>query len=69
MTNQNLPIPTWIRRGKLRWVWALWEPERFYRRAAYGGATSPGNALWMPQWYARMRSEETVAKLADLGVN
>ena len=64
-----LPVPSWIERGRLRWVWTGWEPERFYRRAAYGGATSPGNAEWMPQWYERIRSEEMVAKLAELGIN
>jgi len=69
VSSEALPVPNWVQRGKLRWVWALWEPERFYRRAAYGGATSPGNALWMPQWYERMRSEETVKWLADIGVN
>lgn len=63
------PVPSWIQRGKLRWVWALWEPRALYRRTATGNATSPGNALWMEAWYKRMQSEEIVARLAEMGVN
>ena len=63
------PVPSWIRRGKLRWVWGLWEPLMLYRRQASIAPYSPGNALWAEDWYLRMHSREMVEKLADLGVN
>jgi len=63
------PVPSWIRRGKLRWVWGLWEPLIHYRRWAGMAPYSPGNALWTEEWYLRMHSEEMVEKLAELGVN
>ncbi|MBM4086498.1 MAG: hypothetical protein FJ272_17080, partial [Planctomycetes bacterium] len=63
------PVPSWIGRGKLRWVWGLWEPRALYRRTASANATSPGNSLWMEQWYLRMQSEEIVGRLAEMGVN
>jgi len=62
-------VPSWIRRGKLRWVWGLWEPLMLYRRSAHMAVYSPGNAHWTREWYERMHSEEIVAKLAELGIN
>ena len=69
MAEAHHDVPDWVRRGKLRWVWALWEPLMFYRRSAHMAPYSPGNAHWAEDWYLRMHSEEMVAKLADLGVN
>jgi len=63
------PVPEWIGRGRLRWVWALWEPLALYRRSAHMAAYSPGNASWAEEWYLRMHSEEMVARLAGMGVN
>lgn len=63
------PVPSWIQRGKLRWVWGLWEPRALYRRTASANATSPGNSLWMEPWYLRMQSKEIVERLAKMGVN
>ena len=63
------PVPGWIQRGKLRWVWGLWEPLMFYRRSAHMAPYSPGNSHWAEAWYLRMHSEEMVAKLAELGIN
>lgn len=63
-------VPDWVQQGKLRWVWALWEPMAHYRRQ--GGNAGPigvWNARWNTQYYERMHSEEIVAKLAELGVN
>lgn len=63
-------VPDWVQPGKLRWVWALWEPMAHYRRQ--GGDADPigiWNARWNTQYYDRMHSEEIVAKLAELGVN
>ena len=67
--TEGYPVPTWIRRGKLRWVWGLWEPLMFYRRSAHMAPYSPGNSQWAEEWYLRMHSEEMVAKLAGLGIN
>ncbi len=68
--NETSPQPpSWIRRGKLRWVWGLWEPLMFYRRSTHMAAYSPGNAYWAEAWYERMHSKEMVEKLAELGVN
>lgn len=70
MANQRKhPIPSWIQRGKLRWVWGLWEPLMLYRRQASIAPYSPGSALWGEEWYLRMHSREMVEKLADLGIN
>ena len=69
MSQQRHAVPTWIRRGKLRWVWGLWEPLMFYRRSAHMAPYSPGNSHWAEEWYLRMHSEEMIEKLADLGVN
>ena len=63
------PVPSWIRRGHLRWVWALWEPRALYQRSAHMAPYSPGNAHWMQDWYRRMHSEEMVERLAEMGVN
>jgi len=68
-TAPKHPVPSWIRPGKLRWVWGLWEPLMFYRRSAHMAPYSPGNSHWAEEWYLRMHSEEMVAKLAKMGVN
>ncbi len=63
-------VPQWIKPGKLRWAWGLWEPLAHYRRQ--GGdpsATGVWNPRWAAEYYDRMHSEEIVAKLADMGVN
>ncbi len=65
----SLTVPDWIRRGTLRWVWALWEPLNFYRRSPHLAAYAPGNALWTADWYRRMHSREMVEKLAGMGIN
>ena len=62
-------VPAWVQRGKLRWVWGLWEPLMLYQRSAHVAPYSPGNSHWAREWYLRMHSEEIVAKLADMGVN
>jgi len=64
-------VPDWIARGKLRWVWALWEPIDLYRRGGYGAGIGDGRATghWVRRWYERMHSDEILDKLADAGVN
>ncbi len=68
--KKDYKVPEWVKHGKLRWAWALWEPLAHYRRQ--GGAPSSAgvwNARWGAQYYKRMHSEEIVAKLADMGIN
>jgi|LSQX01.2.fsa_nt_gb hypothetical protein len=63
-------VPGWLQPGKLRWVWALWEPMAHYRRQ--GGNAGPigiWNARWNTEYYERMHSEQIVAQLAELGIN
>lgn len=61
--------PSWVGPGKVRWVWALWEPMIFYRRLGHPSGTVEGGTRWAEDWYEQMHSEETVRWLADLGVN
>ncbi len=63
--------PDWIAPGKLRWVWALWEPMAMYRRGGYGAGVGDGRVTghWVRRWYDRMHSDEILDKLADAGVN
>lgn len=67
----NLTVPDWIAPGKLRWVWALWEPIDLYRRGGYGAGVGDGRATghWVQGWYERMHSDEILDKLAAAGVN
>ncbi|HWQ55446.1 MAG TPA: hypothetical protein VN442_17295, partial [Bryobacteraceae bacterium] len=64
-------MPDWIAPGKLRWVWALWEPIELYTRggsaAGIGDARATGH--WVRKWYERMHSDEILDKLAAAGVN
>lgn len=64
-------IPDWIAPGKLRWVWALWEPLDLYRRGGHGAGIGDGlvTGHWVPRWYLRMHSDEILDKLAAAGVN
>jgi len=66
-----LVAPDWIAPGKLRWVWALWEPLALYRRGGHGAGIGDGMATghWARRWYDRMHSDEILDKLADAGVN
>ncbi|HPA16338.1 MAG TPA: hypothetical protein PLU30_01230 [Verrucomicrobiae bacterium] len=64
-------VPEWIAPGKLRWVWALWEPFALYRRGGYGAGIGDGHATghWVRRWYDRMHGGEILDKLAAAGVN
>ncbi|MBI5395531.1 MAG: hypothetical protein HZA91_09575, partial [Verrucomicrobia bacterium] len=63
--------PSWIAAGKLRWVWALWEPMDLDTRGGTGAGIGDGRATghWVRRWYERMHSDEILDKLADAGVN
>jgi hypothetical protein len=67
----SLAVPDWIAPGKLRWVWALWEPLDLYRRggSAAGIGDNRATGHWVRRWYERMHSDEILDKLADAGVN
>lgn len=64
-------VPDWIAPGKLRWVWALWEPIDLYTRGGYGAGIGDGRVTghWVRRWYERMHSDEILDKLAAAGVN
>jgi hypothetical protein len=63
--------PAWIAPGKLRWVWALWEPIELYTRggSAAGVGDTRATGHWVRKWYDRMLSDEILDKLAAVGVN
>jgi hypothetical protein len=67
----ELAAPDWIAPGKLRWVWALWEPLELYTRGGSAAGIGDGRATghWVRKWYNRMRSDEILDKLAAAGVN
>ena len=69
--TSELLVPEWISPGKLRWVWALWEPMDLYRRSGSAAGIGDGRATghWVLKWYERMHSNEILDKLADLGIN
>ena len=69
--SDSLAVPEWIAAGKLRWVWALWEPIELYARGGYGAGIGDGWATghWVRDWYERMHSDEILDKLAEAGVN
>lgn len=64
-------VPSWIAPGKLRWVWALWEPIELYTRGGSAAGIGDGRATghWVRKWYDRMFSDEILDKLAAAGVN
>ena len=66
-----LQVPDWIGAGKLRWVWALWEPIDLYTRGGSGAGIGDSRATghWVRRWYERMHSDEILDKLAAAGVN
>lgn len=69
--SPDLTIPDWVSAGKLRWVWALWEPIDLYRRSGSAAGIGDGRATghWVLKWYERMHSDEILDKLADIGIN
>jgi len=71
MKNVSSDVPSWIAPGKLRWVWALWEPIELYMRGGSAAGIGDGRATghWVRRWYERMHSDEILDKLADAGVN
>ncbi|MEN6407674.1 MAG: alpha-amylase family protein [Thermoguttaceae bacterium] len=66
--DDDLEVPDWIAYGKLRWVWALWEPLQFYRRNG-GGAGGITTGPWLEKWFHRMHSDEILDQLAEVGIN
>ncbi|MCE5237846.1 hypothetical protein LLH23_05080 [bacterium] len=66
-----MTTPSWIAPGRLRWVWALWEPIELYMRGGYGAGIGDGRATghWVRRWYERMHSDEILDQLAEAGVN
>ncbi len=69
--DETVAVPDWIAPGKLRWVWALWEPLALYTRGGSAAGIGSGIATghWVRRWYERMHSDEILDKLADAGVN
>lgn len=49
------------------WVWAGWEPDRFYKRVGANSTSYFGNGDWIPSWRNRIESDEMLRKLADQG--
>ncbi|MBN2292167.1 MAG: hypothetical protein JXM70_07060, partial [Pirellulales bacterium] len=70
-SSSECTMPDWIAPGKLRWVWALWEPMALYRRGGFGAGIGDGRVTghWVRRWYDRMHSDEILDKLAAAGVN
>lgn len=55
--------------GPLYWAWWGWEPlDHYLRTSGVVGAVNTKDPS-MPQWYARLHSEEVVRLMAGLGVN
>lgn len=64
-----LDRPEWSRRGKVIWGGNLHEPLAFYRRENRPMAGVDANALWLEDWYNRVRSPEVLEDLAATGAN
>lgn len=51
------------------WIWAGWEPDRYYTRLGGNTTFYFGNGDWVPTWRNRIESDETLRRLADLGAS
>ena len=69
VTSLSYQRPAWCERGSLIWGGNLHEPLAFYRRENREMAGVAANGLWLEDWYKKIRSKETIKRLADLGVN
>ena len=61
--------PEWTRRGRAIWGGNLHEPLAFYRRENRMMAGVAADSLWLEDWYRKVRSDDTIRELADLGAN
>ena len=61
--------PSWSERGKVVWGGNLHEPLAFYRRENRPMAGVDANALWLEEWYHRVRSPKVLKDLAATGAN
>ena len=62
--EKEYPTPEWVKRGNLRWSFALWEPLLYYKRLGIYG-----NYEWLEEWYLHAHEKETVKKLSEAGIN
>ncbi len=67
--GKPLERPGWSQRGKVLWGGNLHEPLAFYRRENRPMAGVAAGALWLDDWYAKMRSPEVLKELAATGSN
>ena len=50
------------------WVWAGWEPDRYYRRLGRNSTPYFGNGAWLADWRKRLQRPETLRELQELGI-
>ncbi|MFH1709423.1 MAG: alpha-amylase family protein [Planctomycetota bacterium] len=60
--------PDWTDPGNMRWAWWGIEPCSAYRRIGHKVGAVIGGAHWLDDWYNRIHSEDTVRRMADIGV-
>ncbi len=61
--------PEWTKRGRVIWGGNLHEPLAFYKRENCLLRSVPATSLLLEDWYNKVRSEETIKKLSQIGVN
>ncbi len=67
--DKVLERPGWSERGKVIWGGNLHEPLAFYHRENRPLAGVDANALWLDDWYSKVRSREVLTELARTGAN
>jgi hypothetical protein len=67
--DKPLERPGWSQRGKVLWGGNLHEPLAFYRRENRSMAGVAANALWLSDWYSKVRSPKVLKELAATGSN
>jgi hypothetical protein len=67
--SKPLERPGWSERGKVLWGGNLHEPLAFYRRENRPMAGVAANALWLSDWYGKVRSPKVLTELAATGSN
>lgn len=61
-------LPEWSKTENLRWAFWGWDPLPYYRRLGRSSKPFFGNSRWCGEWRRRLHAEDTIKRMADLGV-
>ena len=63
------PRPDWFLPERIRWCWWNWEPDSARIRLGYKNPFFLGNVGWRNEWNEKLFANETIDKLAAMGMN